>query len=432
MKVKPYRFYYGWVIVAVSFLTLFFSLGIRYSFGVFFIAILNEYGWGRAETAGAFSLAMIVHALFSPFSGYLIDRLGPRKLFPMGAILLIMGLVAVGRTTAIWHLYVFFGIVIAIGVNTLSYSPHMSIILKWFNRRRGFVMGLTLSGVGVGAMVIVPLAELMIDTAGWRNAFLLLASLVLCIVFPMTLILQRRSPEEVGQYPDGVIPQYQEDLSDQKVEFKGDITFSNMPKTWTLSEAMQTKAFWYIILAFFSNGFVSNMLLVHQAVHVVDMGYSKFLAASLVGSVGLIMSLSGIFWGFLSDRIGREITFTLGGCAAIIGILLFLLISDATSQWMLYAFVILYGLGIGSTGLMTAAAIGDLFPGSSLGRIMAIQVMGFGIGGAFGPYLAGYFHDHTGSYLIPFTLLLVSISVGIISIWIAAPRHRVSISTKQS
>jgi MFS family permease len=308
----------------------------------------------------------------------------------------------------------------------------MSIISRWFNRRRGFAMGLALSGAGVGAMVIVPLAQLMIDTAGWRNAFLLLAVLVLCIVFPMTLILQRRSPEEVGQYPDGIIPQYQEDLSDQKVEFKGDIPFSNMPKTWTLSEAMHTKAFWYMILAFFSNGFVHNMLLVHQAVHVVDMGYSKFLAASLVGSVGLIMSISGICWGFLSDRIGREITFTLGGCSAIIGLLFFLLISDATSPWMLYAFVILYGLGIASTGLMTAAAIGDLFPGSSLGRIMAIQVMGFGIGGAIGPYLAGYFHDHTGSYLIPFSLLLVSISLGIMGIWIAAPRHRVSISKKQS
>ena len=111
-----HRFYYGWVIVAVSFLTLFMALGVRYSYGVFFVAIVREYGWSRGATAGAFSIAMISHALFAPLTGTLIDRYGPRKLFPLGAILLTLGLISASRISNLLHLYLFFGIVIAGGM----------------------------------------------------------------------------------------------------------------------------------------------------------------------------------------------------------------------------------------------------------------------------------------------------------------------------
>ena len=123
MTETSHRFYYGWVIVAVSFFTIFFASSVRYCFGVFYVAILGEYGWGRAETAGAFSLAMVIHAFFSPVTGTLIDRFGPRTLFPLGAIFLALGLAAASRITAIWDLYLFFGVVIAIGINTLAFGP---------------------------------------------------------------------------------------------------------------------------------------------------------------------------------------------------------------------------------------------------------------------------------------------------------------------
>ena len=134
---KISHFYYGWVIVAVSTFTLFMAVGTRCSFGVYYIAILGEYGWGRAETAGAFSLAMLLHAVFAPVTGALIDRFGPRKLFPLGAVFLFLGLLAASRIRAIWHLYLFFGVVMAIGINTLSYSPNMSIIPRWFIKKIG-------------------------------------------------------------------------------------------------------------------------------------------------------------------------------------------------------------------------------------------------------------------------------------------------------
>jgi MFS family permease len=174
----------------------------------------------------------------------------------------------------------------------------------------------------------------------------------------------------------------------------------------------------------FCNGFVINLLLVHQAVHVVDRGYSPMFAASLVGLVGLIGSFGGIGWGAMSDRVGREVAYTMGGVAAFLGVLCFLVLEHSPSLWLLYVFVILYGLGFGSFGPMTASATGDLFPGDALGRILAVQSTGFGIGGALGAYAGGYFYDLTGRYSIPFLMLLLGIVLGVAGVWLAAPRRR--------
>jgi MFS family permease len=140
--------------------------------------------------------------------------------------------------------------------------------------------------------------------------------------------------------------------------------------------------------------------------------------------VGLLRSGGAILFGFLSDRAGREIAYTLGNSASFVGILLFLFARDTTSPWLVYGFVILYGLGSGSMAPVYAAATADLFPGNSIGRIFGTLSIGFGIGGALGPYLGGYFYDHRGSYTLPFLLVMLNIGLTVLGIWLAAPRHR--------
>lgn len=421
---KTGGFYYGWVIVAVSFSTLFFTHGIRNSFGVFYVAMLQEYGWGRGETAGAFSLAMVIHAFFSVATGALIDRFGPRTLFPLGAIFLAIGLAAASRIAAIWHLYLFFGVVIAMSINTMAYVPHMSLIAKWFIRKRGLASGLVLAGMGIGVTVMAPAIQFMIDTAGWRSAFLILGGLVLCILVPMTALFQRRSPDDVGQFPDGIVPRSREIRASQPEGSRENTSSPALSQQWTLRSSLRTTAFWWMYLVNISSGFSMNLVVVHQAAHVVDAGYSPALAAFLVGLIGLFRSVGGILCGFISDRIGREIAYIVGGCAAIVGIVFFLLVRDTASPWMLYAFVILHGLGSGAIGPIGAAATADLFPGNSLGRIFGAFVIGWGLAGALGAYLGGYFYDRVGSYTIPFLLLAISIWLGMLGIWMAAPRRR--------
>ncbi|MBW1802453.1 MAG: MFS transporter, partial [Deltaproteobacteria bacterium] len=400
------------------------AIGIRYSFGVYYIAILEEYAWGRAETAGAFSLAMISHAIFAPVSGTLVDRFGPRMLFPMGGCLVFFGLLAASRINTIWHLYLYFGVVMSIGINTMSYSPQMAIIPKWFVRQSGLASGLVLSGVGLGILLMLPFNELMIETVGWRIAFLIQAGIVIFILVPVNALFQRRSPEDVGQYPDGII------IQNDGAPFSESGPPPDNEKLWTLKDAFKVRAFWCIVFASACDSFVINMLVVHQAVHIVDLGFSEMLAATLLGLVGILGSVGGILCGFLSDRIGREAGYTLGSVLVFAGIFIFLLIKDTTSPWMLYAFVTLYGLGNGGKSPMVAALTGDFFPGNSIGRILSIQSIGFGIGGALGAYTGGYFHDHTGSYFVPFVLLLTSTCLGVLVIWLAAP-HRWRPSRKE-
>ncbi len=428
---KPRRLYYGWVIVGVSFFTLFFTHGTRNSFGVFYVAVLQEYGWGRGETAGAFSLAMVIHAFFAIVSGVLMDRFGPRTLFPLGAIFLAMGLAAASRIAAIWHLYLYFGVIMAIGINTMSYAPQMSLIARWFIRKRGLASGLVMAGMGVGVMVLAPVIQVMIDTVGWRSAFLVLAGLVLCILVPMTALLQRRSPEDIGQFPNGISPVSGGIHAAKPKGFREDTRSPPLSEQWTLRSSLHTRPFWWLSLVNISSGFTNNMLVVHQAAHVVDVGYSPSLAAFLVGMVGLLRSAGAVLWGFVSDRVGRGIGYTLGGSAAFVGILFLLRIRDTTSPWMLYAFVILFGLGSGASGPISAATTADLFPGKSLGRILGTFIIGWGLAAALGSYLGGYFYDKVGSYTFPFLLVLVSISLGLLGIWMAAPRHRQTSSSSK-
>ncbi len=424
MTTKSRRFYYGWVIVALSCFTMFTAVGTRWSFGVFYVTILSEFNWSRADTAVAFSLGMIIHGLFAPVTGYLIDRFGPRWLFPLGACFLVAGLAVASRIQNIWQFYLCFGMVIGVGINTLSFSPNMSRIPLWFISKRGLASGIVLSGIGIGSMIVVPLVEVAIARLGWRNALLLIAAFILCTLVPMNALFQRRSPEDVGQHPDGVPNPLSKSPARGAGSGRGMGPSQKSQPQWTLKMAIRTKAFWWINLIAFCQGFLFNMLVVHQVVYIVDMGHSTIFAASLLGMVGLIASAGGILCGQLSDRGGRETTYTVGSLFAAGGILMLILAQGPNSTWMLYGFVLLYGLGQGALMPLAASTTGDLFPGKSLGKIFSMQSIWFGLGAATGPWLGGVLYDLRGSYFIPFLMLLVAIAAGTVAIWFAAPRRR--------
>jgi len=418
------RFFYGWIIVAISFLTLFFSLGVRVSFGVFYVAILDDFAWTRADTAGAFSLAMFVHALFAPISGYLIDRFSPRQLFPVGAAFLAIGLIACSFIDRIWHLYIFFGVLIAVGVNMTGFAPNMTIVPRWFIRKKGTANGIALSGIGLGSLVVAMIAGLIIEIAGWRIAFLTIAAGVSLILIPASGIFLRRSPEEIGLLPDN------EKAGNNQSEPSGQGKKTNLEsrsakdRQWTLINAIKTPAFWWINLTGASHGFMVNMMIVHQAAYVVDCGFSPLLAASTVGLVGGLQAAGNVYFGILSDRIGRETSLAIGATVAFVGMILFILINNSPSLWLIYSSAVLYGLGQGSYSSIYSSSMADFFSGPSFGRIISIISVGYGLGGALSSYMGGYFFDYTGSYIIPFIFLMASIITGLLGIWMASPGKR--------
>ena len=161
--------YYGWVIVAVMFVTLFISLGFRFSFGVFYSAILDETGWRRADTAVVVSASMIVYACTAAPCGYLFDRLGARVLFPIGALCMGAGLMLCSKIDSLAGLTVAYGVMLGFSFAALGFIPHMAIVPRWFAQRRGLASAASLAGVGLGSLAVAAVSAELILRIGWRE-----------------------------------------------------------------------------------------------------------------------------------------------------------------------------------------------------------------------------------------------------------------------
>ncbi len=413
----PRRFFYGWVVVAVSFVTLFLVVGTRFSLGVFYVAILEDYHWSRADTAGAFSLMLMVHAGFSLVVGALFDRLGPRKLFPLGAIAIAIGFAACSQIRAIWQFYVFLGVIASLGITTLAFVPHMALVSAWFVKRRGTASGLAYAGIGGGMLVLAPLLQKIISWTDWRTAFLLLSASMVLIVVPLTALLQRRRPEDLGLHPDGLA------ADDTDLAAVAARQAAVPQRDWTLQQALHTPQLWLLLATVAGLGMNLNTLVLHQMAHLTDLGYSKMIGATLTGLVGVMRSCGGMTLGPLSDRLGREQAYTLGSLLALLGIVLLSSIQNTEHPWRVYGFVMLYGLGYGALGPVYAAATADLFPGRHLGKILGVLEVGYGVGGALGTFVAGYLYDILGSYRPSFVLIMCAIVLSCLALWGAAPRR---------
>src|SRR3954462_11647621 len=195
--------YYGWGIVAVMFLTLFVSTGFRFAFGVFYSAILDETGWGRAETAGVVSAAMIVYACTAALSGYLFDRLGARVVFPAGALCMGVGLMLCSTAESLAGLTAYYGVLLGFSYAALGFIPHMAIVPRWFDRRRGLASALSLAGVGLGSLAVAAVSAELIVHVGWRQTMWWFGIAAMVVLIPINVLVHRHSAERVGLAPDG-------------------------------------------------------------------------------------------------------------------------------------------------------------------------------------------------------------------------------------
>jgi MFS family permease len=196
------RFYYGWIIVAVTFVTMGIGVNARTAFSLLFPPILDEFGWSRGVTAGAFSFGFLVSGVMSPPIGRMMDRLGPRAVMELGVALMGAGLLLAPLTSQPWHLYLTIGVLVGGGSVCLGYSGQSLFLPNWFARRRGLAMGIAFSGVGIGSMVVLPWLQTMIDGAGWRAGSWTLGVVLLVVLAPLNLLLRRR-PQDMGLLPDG-------------------------------------------------------------------------------------------------------------------------------------------------------------------------------------------------------------------------------------
>ena len=403
--------HYPWVVVGLSFLTVGVAFGCRSSFAVFLVAIIQEFHWSRGATAGALLLGALVWSISAPFIGMLFDRYGPRVVLPAGSLIMAMGFFITSFTQTLLHFYIGIGVFMALGFAALPMSTHGIIISNWFVQKRGTAMGIVASGMGAGVLVIVPLSQVLISEMGWRQAYRMLALLLVVLITPLNLLFQRHRPEDVGLSPDSV-------TTPSTTRTARSISHEN---GWTLRRAVRSFRFWALAMGVFTGALPLHMILIHQVAAAVDAGFSKGLAAAALGLTGFFTSLGMILLGSTSDRIGRERAYTLGSLAMILGVVLLLTARGPSQVWMLYSFALFFALGFASRQSLYPTIAADLFHGRHFGAINGTLVVFVGAASGMGPWLGGYLFDRFGNYNSAFWIANLLALLSVISIWIAGP-----------
>ncbi len=433
---KKFPFYYGWVIVATSFITLGVAFGVWYSFSVLYIAIIDDFSWTRATTAGIFSLFTISHYLCAFLTGWLIDRFGPRLVIPIGAMWLALSLNLLTHATDIFDFYLIYGVLAAIGVSLIGFVPHATFLPRWFSKRRGLAIGLAMAGVGAGMLTIPPFMQYLINLNGWRYAYRILAIIVLFTI-PINLFFQRRDPYQIGILPDNATTDStNNDPANITTGAKSDTesTFIIDKKwaatSWTSRRAVKTERFWYLAAGFFLGPFAIQGVLMHAVAGLVDGGMSTEAAAATFGLLGICGSVGKITLGFFGDRWNRETANTAGMIAATIGILALAGV-NLQPRLLPYLFALCFGFGYGAVAPLFPSIAADIFQGKHFGRIFGLLSLNLGFGGAAGAWFAGYIFDRTGSYQIAFITDIIVLWLSCGCFWFAAPR-KIRLSPNQA
>jgi MFS family permease len=418
-------FDFGWVIVGVSFITLALAYAVWYSFSVFFVALLKEFGWSRSTAAGAFSLFIIIHSGMGPLVGRVADRFGPRRVIALGSFLVGVGLALCSFITTWWNFYVFFGIITAAGVGSIGWVPNTTIIQNWFKAHRGLAIGIISSGVGIGIFVCVPSIQHLISQLGWRTAYRIMACFIPLVVAPMAIALLRK-PARTTLPRDASLSQEEAIRTDP---LPLDEEWASQP--WTIRRAIATKQFRLLSASFPLGAFATQSILAHQVAFFVDQGVETLLASYTVGMVGIASVGAKILWGTLSDKIGREVTYTIGIFCAICGMISLVVFSFHPSPALPYFYGVSFGMGYAAAAALPAIITADFFEGSAYGGIFGALILLNGLGGASGAWFAGFLYDQVGNYVAVFVIMMGCALFACLNIWRAAPRKIRNAPTKR-
>ena len=404
-RVESERFFYGWFIVGILFFISLIDGGFTYIFSAFLKPLSQEFGWTRAETAGAFSLYLLAAGLSLPFWGWLADHYGVRLVFILSALIDGLALVLLSHIqslTIFYTLYFFLGIGLG-GIGPVTVGKAVS---QWFVAKRGRAMGVALIGAGLGGLVLVPLTGFLIEEFDWRIAFQGLAALALGGMLPLVWFFLTNTPAEKGFTPLG-----QKLLTNSSSSLS--VEGSDNSDGWTLKEALRTTTFWLLGVSFCLGLMAAAAVHSHIVAFLQDAGLSLEFASTIAG-VTIGMTMGGRFFVGWASEHARHIHWLLSLCLVLQAIGVgFLLRFDTLGFGALVGFVPLFGLGYGGLVVLWPLAVGHDFGMRAFGAIAGmVGTVALSLGGAAGPVIAGAMYDSTGSYFLAFLLCVGVFLIG--------------------
>jgi MFS family permease len=394
--------FYGWFVVLAAFAVTFFGFGSAYTFSAFVEALQRDFGASRGSVSLVFSLAGFLYFGLGIVSGPLADRFGPRPLAVAGMILTGLGLAAASAARTLLEVYAAYGLGVGLGVGC-AYVPAIGAVQRWFVRRRGFASGLAVSGIGVGTLLMPPLASLLIETLGWRGAYLVLGGLVAVMGAGLAVLIEN-DPRDRGFGPDGD-PQQSGAAPSRR-------------EGTSVREAIRSRRFIGLYASCLICSFGVFVPFVHLVPYARDHGVAPSSAVLLLGVIGVGSTAGRFFLGGLADRMGREFSLLL----MFIGMALALVTWAVSVEiWSLAAFAFLYGVFYGGWVAVLPAVVMDYFGGRNVSSIIGVLYTSVAFGTLVGPSAAGFAFDVSHSYTLP---ILASAGANIVAAAIVAAMPR--------
>ena len=393
------------ILVGLCFLLNMLSRGSGETFTTFLLALTAEFQANRADVAGIYSLQMLLAGLCAPVAGYCFDRFGPLSIYIGGMLLLVAGLLLASFGEAVWQLYICIGIGVGGAAAFLGNAPHSALLARWFEGGSlSRAMSVVFAAMGIGSLLLVPLAQYAIETLGWRNAYRILAGIVL-LAMP-ALLLVSWPTAQVGRV-----------LPPKPRTADGDMAETVAVIEWTIGRAMRNPAFWGLASVFFFTSAGMFSVMVQAVAYLVELGYAPLKAASIYGIVGVLTPIGILGFSWLDVRIGRHSSaalsyaFSLSGLAALWALKLW------QSPLVLWSFVLLVGLSFGARGPLVGATAARIFHGPRFGMIFGTMMVGSGLGVGSGTFIGAILHDLTGGYTAVFLFSGVCVLLGAMPFW---------------
>ena len=389
MQGRPPRIFYGWWVVLTAATGLFFGYPpiFVYSFSVFFKSLANNFHASRTSITLAFAAANLMSSIGSPIAGRFADRWGTRNVIVCATS--VFGLLLISMlffSSSLWRVYVIFLCAGLIGGGGAAPVPYGKVISEWFDKKRGLALGLTMIGVGIGAILMPSIAQRLILAFGWRAAYAVLGCAVLIVPTSVVALVMKDSPQKLGLFADGEIS--------KQFELKPRIEQNGVPSR----AALNSSTFWLMASALFLVGISVHGCVIHLVPLLTDRGVSPTTAAFVSSVLGVAILFGRVGSGYLLDRLFAPIV---AGCffgAAALGMCLFW---AGAGGKMVFVAALLVGLGMGAEVDVIAYMTGRYFGLRSFGEIYGYFFAIYTLSGALGPIVMAEGFDHSGSYRLP-------------------------------
>lgn len=404
------------VVLLICFVFNMLGRGVGDTYVTFLLPLETEFGWSRSELSSVYSIYMVANGLSAPFVGVLFDRWGPRLVYLLGVGSLGLGYFLAGQLTQLWQFHLCIGVAGGIGISAIGMVPSASLISRWFPHSTSTAIGIAYAGFGAGTLALVPFAQYLNQTVGWRDAYHVMGGSLL-IALPIVMLLPWRVIR-AGYGARGCATSQEPVLTSSTHAKTKSAEAVAASKNSPLRAALRHSGFWGLAQAFFFTSVVVYTVLVQMIAYLVSTGFTPIEAASAFGFAGILSVLGVGSAGRLADVLGARRTATLSFTCTTLGLASLLALSHFPSPLFLMSFVAFFGIAQGARGPIISGLCSKLFPGPGLATIYGVIYACMSVGAAAGAMMSGLLYDWTGGYQASIIFSMLNVILAVSPFWV--------------